>query len=112
MIGRLKARWRRRRGIPPQPEYERDWAAGDLARCIVGGGPWVDAWTHEPGPGPTRGQILRVARVYPQDPTVWLVFREFGNLSFPAGHFRKLRPCERAFAEEVRRTARVPETVE
>lgn len=90
--------------IPPQPGYEKDWKAGDRAECITGGdgGVWVRADSRCKSDGPARGQVLRVVMGYVADGTLWLVFREWPGMSYPAGHFRKLRPCSSDFREQMR----------
>jgi hypothetical protein len=94
-----------KRRAPPQPEHEKDWAIGDRARCIiVPGGRWITVGEGEPASGPGRGAILRVAHLYGDELSVWLCFREFPHVSYPAGHFRKLRPCSTDFREQMRAT--------
>lgn len=85
------------RPIPPQPEAERDWAVGDLAQCIASDGGWVFARSGEGSTGPKRGEVLRVIHLFTGEGTLWLVFPAFDRDAFPAGHFRKLRPCEAEF---------------
>ena len=88
---------------PPQPEYEKDWAVGDRAQCIiVPGGTWSSVDTHEPARGPRPGAVLRVVYLYRDELSVWLCFSGFPGVSYPAGHFRKLRPCSTDFREQLR----------
>jgi len=93
--------------IPPQPPAERDWAVGDRARCIAQG-TWFDVPTRLPSPGPSEGQVLRVIAVFAHANIVWLGFVGFEGFVYPAGHFRKLRPCSAAFREQLRNRAPAP----
>lgn len=98
--------WRPRhapQSIPPQPKAEWDWVAGDLAKCTAPEGTaWQTAFSRLPGaPGPRGGQILRVEEVRSAHRIVWLSFRGLQPYCFPAGHFRKLRPCSSDFREQL-----------
>ena len=110
MIWRLFRR--RSKPLAPQPEFEKDWTPGDRAECIADAhgarGQWTFVRTGSAGPGPSRGQILRVIHVYADEHSVWLVFAELFPFSFPAGHFRKLRACSTDFREQLRKRAPAP----
>jgi len=74
-----------------------DWKPGDLAMCVH-----VGTW-RDYGVGPSRGQVIEVADVFPPDEvgeligddyhpcflgfTAWLPANAFG-----CGHFRKIPP--------------------
>lgn len=100
----------RARLLREQPDArDSDWKAGDLGKCIIpGDGGWSDASTLGAVAGPRRGDIVRVVDAYLSHEKLWLVLRGFGSASFPAGHFRKLRPCSTEFEEEVYRPVKAP----
>jgi hypothetical protein len=89
------------------PEFARDWAAGDGAKCIASNGAWMDLFRH-PQPGPVPGQILKVRDVVCFQGAPWLNFHGWPEFAYPAGHFRKLRPCSADFREQIRNRQPVP----
>lgn len=104
------------RPIPVQPIAARDWVCGDVAKCIASD-TWIKHPSGTPTYGPSCGQLLRVREVTAHHETVWLAFDGFTNGYFPAGYFRKLRPCTTDFRQQLSRRspallpARIPETV-
>jgi hypothetical protein len=110
MLGWLKRRTVEQsdeRPIPPQPPAARDWSCGDVAKCIASG-TWIVHPSRTPTRGPACGQLLRVRDVSAHHDTVWLAFDGFDNGYFPAGFFRKLRPCTTDFREQLSRPAELP----
>lgn len=93
--------------IPPQPAFEKDWAVGDRAECIAPDeGRWFSIrHALSPSNGPRRGEICRVVHLFCDSASLWLCFGAFPGSSFPAGHFRKLRPCSTDFREQLHKLA-------
>lgn len=77
-------------------ERSEGWRAGDLAVCVEFVG-WWDA-AGNPAPGPSRNQIVRVAKVYANAPLndgigTALEFDEFADELYPASpYFRRIQP--------------------
>lgn len=92
------------RTIPPQPAHEKDWAVGDRGECIASGD-WREIGSRAPAPGPDKGAVVRVIGILADDASVWLRLAGFSAFFYPAGHFRKLRPCATDFREQLRQRA-------
>lgn len=103
-------RLRGRPGLADLPPPESGWERGDLARCVISddGKRWLTYPDRRPSCGPSRGKTLKVVGVYTDANSTWLNFAEFPAQSYPAGHFRKIRPdaaqaCNKAFADKMKR---------
>ena len=77
-------------------ERSERWRVGDLAVCVKFVGWWTA--TGNPAPGPSKNQIVRVARVYEAAPLehgigTALEFDEFADELYPASpYFRRIEP--------------------